>query len=208
VKKIVSKPSIEEIEKIVLLMDELFEQVYEAFVNQRLSLKYEHSAGDIPRNLRQGLVKLYEGTTGSITAAEALSLQSTAINFSKIYYNLLRVSSLVETKVKNKILFSESATGEINELIRRCKELLPHVGDILVTKNSVVVAHVEKEIDLLCKIALNNANIHEDRLCTGVCHPKASIIYMQLLQLVKDILWHYKALISEKDGVPNITETT
>ena len=199
-KKLVSTKSTKEINSTVEMLDQLFLEIYIAFMKHRLSLKYQQLTGELSKKLRQSLARLYEGST-KVSADEALAMQSTAINFSKVFYDLMRISGQVETKVKENVLFSEVASKEMSELMRSTRELVHNVGDALLTRNEVIVEHVQKEIARLSVDAASISGMHENRLCKGVCHPKASIIYMNLLQHLSDILWHYKAMISDEDIV-------
>jgi Na+/phosphate symporter len=199
-KKLISTTSTKEINSAVEMLDQLFLEIYIAFMKHRLTLKYQQVTGDLSKQLRQSLARLYEGSEKT-SAQEALVMQATAINFSKVFYDVMRISSYVETKVKENVLFSEVASKEMSELMRGTRELVHHVGDALLTRNPLIVEHVEKEIARLTTDADRSSGMHEDRLCKGSCHPKASIIYMHLLQHLGDILWHYKALISEEDIV-------
>ena len=199
-KKITSGSATKEMDQIVAMLSELFDQVHTAFMKNRISLKYRQTSEDVGKQVRQSLVGFYEAAT-EIGGAEALAVQATAINLSKIFYDMLRLANQVETKVNTKIMFSDEAVTEMDDLLRRTIALLPHVTDSMRTCNALIVSHVEKEADELRSNAANSTAFHEDRLCKGKCHPKASIVYMQMLQHIQDILWHYKALVCD-NGIP------
>ncbi len=196
-KKLISTKSTKEVNSTVEMLDQLFLELYIAFMKHRLSLKYKQVTDDLSKQLRQSLARLYEGST-KVSAEEALAMQSTAINFSKVFYDLMRISGQVEIKVRENILFSDIASEEMSDLMRGTRELVHDVGDALLTRNPVIVAHVEKETSRLTSAATNSSGMHEDRLCKGTCHPKASIIYMNLLQHLSDIHWHYRALVLDE----------
>ncbi|MDW7651941.1 MAG: hypothetical protein SCK29_09780 [Bacillota bacterium] len=200
-KKIISTSAVKEMEKTVSLLNGLFKEVHTAFMKNRLSLKYRQTLEEANKTIRQSLVNFYEAAAEMGGGEEALSVQATAINLSKIFYDLVRLANQVEKKIGEKILFSDEAVAEMDDLLRRTIDLLPHVADGLRTCNALIVSHVEKEADELRKNAANSTAFHEDRLCKGKCHPKASIIYMQMLQHLQDILWHFKALVCDK-GIP------
>lgn len=202
-KKLCCANSSKEISDTVQTLDQFFLEVNAAFTQHRLTLKYRQANDDLPRQIRKGLVSLYEGCANA-AAGEALAAQSTASNLSKIFYNLLRISAQVETKVKENILFSDAASGEMSSLAKRTRELLRHVGDAVTTQNELILDHVQKETADLFALVESMSAAHEDRLCKGVCHPKASIVYMNLLQHLADILWHYQALLSEGNGLPAV----
>ncbi|RJX29265.1 MAG: hypothetical protein C4554_01135 [Dethiobacter sp.] len=201
-KKIVNSTAVKEINEIMQLFYDFFGEINTAFVKHRLSLKYQQAGSNFAKQSRQRLARFYAAT--ETTGAELLSIQAAAINFSKIFYDILRLSSPVEAKVNEKVLFSDEAVKEMSEILDRTRELLLHVNDALQTGNPLIISHIEKEAEALNSMTLNSTVLHEDRLCKGVCHPKASVIFMLMLQQLQDILWHCKALVSEQNGVPNI----
>ncbi|MBS4030310.1 MAG: hypothetical protein KGZ63_02665 [Clostridiales bacterium] len=201
-KKIVNSSATREIDSIVKMLGEVFTEIQGAFTKNRLSLKYQQTTSEASKTLRKSLVTFYEAAE-EVGGDEALAVQATAINLSKVFYDIMKLSNQVETKVKGKVMFSDEAVAEVNDIFRRTAELLPHVADAMRTCNPLIIAHVDKEVDELRANAANSAVLHEDRLCKGACHPKASIIFMQMLQHLQDILWHFKALVSE-NGMPGL----
>ena len=200
--KIVNPSAAKEMDQIVALLGEMFTEVHNAFMKNRLSLRYEQVSVANAMQIRQSLVTFYEAVA-KMGGGEALTVQRTALNLSKIFYDLLRLSNQVEIKVKEKVLFGEEAVSEMNNLMIRTVALLPHVADALRTCNELIIDHVENEADELRTNATNSTAFHEDRLCKGKCHPKASIIYLQMLQHLQDILWHFKALVCN-NGIPTM----
>lgn len=201
IKKMIGSATATEIEDIVAMFGEFYNDVSTAFLSNRLSLKYQQTSAELSKRLRQRLAKAYESAE-EYSGREALAVQAVAINLSKIFYDLLRLSGNVETKVREKIVFSDTATSEVTEVMRRTGELLPHVADAILTANPLIVAHVEKETESLVQAVQQCINTHEDRLCKGICHPKASVIFMLMTQQIQDILWHYRALVSSEHGLP------
>jgi Na+/phosphate symporter len=201
-KKIVNSAAAKEIDSIAKMLGDVLTEIQGAFKKHRLSLKYQQTTTDVTKTLRKSLVTFYE-VAEEMSGNEALAVQATAINLSKVFYDILRLSNQVETKVKEEVMFSEAAVGEVEELIRRTAELLPHVADAIRTCNPLIIAHVNKEVDELRANAANTTVFHEDRLCKGACHPKASVIFMQMMQHLQDILWHFKALVTE-NGIPSL----
>lgn len=203
-KQPVNSVSFKEIDTILQLFYDYMGEIYTCFEKHRLSLKYQQASSDLNRQLRKSLASLYKGAA-KMPAKEVLLVQAIALNFSKIYYNLLRLSTQVEAKIKDKVLFSDEAVKEMTEFLRRTRELLPHVRDALKTGNNLIISHVVKEADELMSWAAKTTARHEERLTKGICPPKASVIYIQMLLHLEDILWHCKALVSEENGVPVVT---
>ncbi len=200
--KMVNSAATRETDNIVKMLSEVLAELHGAFMKHSMSLKYQQTTTEVTKTLRKSLVSFY-GEAAKLGGEEALIVQSTAINLSKVFYDVLRLSNQVETKIKEDIKFSDEAVGEISDIFKRTADLLPHVADTILTCNPLIVAHVSKEIDELTKNANESSALHMDRLCKGTCHPKASIIFMQMTQQLQDILWHLRALVAE-DGMPCI----
>jgi len=200
-KNIVGSATATEVRDVVAMFGEFYNDVSTAFLSNRLSLKYQQTTAELSKRLRQRLAKAYESAE-AFTGLEALAVQAVTINLSKIFYDLLRLSGNVETKVREKIVFSEAATAEMTEIMRRTGDLFPHIADAVITGNPLIVAHVEKEAEALGAAVQQCIKTHEDRLCKGICHPKASVIFMLMAQQIQDILWHCQALVSNQTGLP------
>lgn len=200
-KKKVGSTTATEVKDVVTMFEEFYNDVSTAFLSNRLSLKYQQNTTELSKRLRQRLAKAYE-SAAEFSGREALTVQAVAINLSKVFYDMLRLSGNVETKVREKILFSETATAEMTEVMRRTGELFPHVSDAVLTGNPLIVAHVEKETEALGLAVQQCIKTHEDRLCKGLCHPKASVIFMLMTQQIQDILWHCRALVSSEHCLP------
>ncbi|MBT9139651.1 MAG: hypothetical protein DDT30_00223 [Dehalococcoidia bacterium] len=197
--KIVNTSATAALEQLISELGEMFTEINTAFTQHRLSLKYKQATDDSAKQIRKCLVTLSEATK-ELSGAEALAIHGIAINLSKVFYGALRLINQVESKINNKVLFSEEAVAEMNRLLKRSSDLLPHVADALRTCNELIEKHVEKEVEELRSYAANSTLAHEDRLCKKVCQPKAAVIYLQMLQHIQDILWHFRALACH-DGI-------
>ncbi|MCR3921044.1 MAG: hypothetical protein NUK65_00800 [Firmicutes bacterium] len=191
-----------EIENVVTMLTELFTQVEQSFSKHRLSLKHKQTTARVTTQMRGTLTTLHQ-LIGEINRDEALAVQATVLNVGKVYYSLLRLSYQVEKKVEDNIVFTKVAADDMHEILQRTRALLPHVNDTLRTCNTVLATHVKEEVDVLLTNAESATKLHEERLCTGVCHPNTANIYLQMLAYLQDILWHMKALVCE-NGLPII----
>ncbi|EEG78626.1 Na/Pi cotransporter family protein [Dethiobacter alkaliphilus] len=192
--KILSASASKEMYQIVSKLNQLFSEIHTAFMKNRLSLKYRQALEKLGKQISMGLVEFSESAR-QMDKNEALTVHATAVNLSKIFYDLLRLATQVEKKINSRTRFTNAAIKEMNDILCRTVSVLPHVADGLRTCNPVILAHVHKEVDTLRRDSANSINFHEDRLCEGKCHPRACIVYMQMLQHLQNILWHYKAMI-------------
>jgi Na+/phosphate symporter len=96
----------------------------------------------------------------------------------------------VRNKVNENVLFSDKAVGELKFLFENTREVLKSAGDFFLTRNPLLMNYVLEKGVYLNEIADSYAIEHEDRLISGVCMPKASPLYINILESVARINWH------------------
>lgn len=97
-------------------------------------------------------------------------------------------------KVKGEVLFSDKAVGEIKDFFTIAVEGLRNLHDIILTKNRVLANYLLDQIDTYEEIGLRYTDEHQERLIKGVCLAQSSVIYLQLLASLRDLLNHQKAI--------------
>ncbi len=99
-----------------------------------------------------------------------------------------------KTKMTTGVLFSDRAVSEINFLYKNLIELTKSAGDIILTKNLLLTKHIIVESDKVNEKANDYATLHEERLVLGVCNPKSSSIFLDVLDSFKGISFHLKKI--------------
>ena len=97
---------------------------------------------------------------------------------------------IVRNKIKDEILFSNKAVEELKYLFENTRKILKSAGDAFLTGNPVLVKYVLEEGVRLNEVGDNYAIEHEDRLISGVCIPKASPLYINILDCLSRVNWH------------------
>jgi Na+/phosphate symporter len=75
------------------------------------------------------------------------------------------------------------------------------VGDIILTKNALLTNHIVVEAEKLNKSANDSATLHEERLVLGICKPKSSSLFLDLLDSFKGILYHLKKIADASQSI-------
>lgn len=96
----------------------------------------------------------------------------------------------VKIKINEDILFSDKAIGELRYLFENTREILKNAGDTFLTRNRFLLDHVLDKGSYLNKLADSYALEHEDRLISGVCMPKASPMFLNILESTVKVNWH------------------
>lgn len=107
------------------------------------------------------------------------------------------VIKTVHTKISEGTLFSDKAVSELNYLFNSVKDVLRDVKDILITLNPVLIEHTLSLSGKINQMADEFATLHEERLVTGICHPKHSSMYLDMLDNLRMVVWHAKETIKK-----------
>ncbi len=97
---------------------------------------------------------------------------------------------LVRNKIKEDILFSNKGVLELKYLFENTRKVLTNAGDALLTGNPVIVKCVIEEGLRLNELGDEYAIEHEDRIISGVCIPKASPLYLNLIDCLSRVNRH------------------
>ena len=118
------------------------------------------------------------------------SLQKLAINLD----DLLRAS---DSKIALDVAFTEKALKEISDMIAGVKELARDTKDFFTTKNPRLSDQIAAGSAKLKTMADEFALVHQQRLIVGLCSPKASYLYLDIIESLKRMTREL-ALIAEK----------
>ncbi len=106
--------------------------------------------------------------------------------------HLERVGDYVESiincarvKARDGIPFSDKAHAELTELFGLLSDILKSIREILASSNWELLQPVREKQRRLAQMTLDFALAHEDRLLEGLCSPKASSLYLDILDSVK-----------------------
>ena len=124
-----------------------------------------------------------------------MGLVSAGTHIKKIGDNVIDILGCIKIKVSDSMLFSEKAVDELDYLFLNTKDILKNTGDALVTKNKTLVKHILETESSLRQKACNFEIVHEERLISGVCVPKASSLYLSMVNSIRDVNWHIRQVL-------------
>lgn len=125
---------------------------------------------------------------------------SVSIHLFKIWENLEKLHELIENKISGNILFSDKAVYETLFLLQRLVEILRPTADIILARNAFLGMYIKESQLSVEKMAADYATLHEDRLIRGECVPAVSLLYVNMLEAIKDIAWHTKEIATKLTG--------
>jgi len=92
-----------------------------------------------------------------------------------------------KTILSNNIMLNVKVTMEITELSTAMKKQFRDTKDFIFTRNPVLKENIRTGMERIIEMADAAALMHEGRLITGVCMPKASYLYLPLIASFKRI---------------------
>jgi Na+/phosphate symporter len=93
----------------------------------------------------------------------------------------------VQMTVDADIPLTEKAFSEISEMMALLKDLARDTNDVLATKNSHFRAYAVSSVEHLLQRTYECGLEHQERVVVGACTPKASFLYLDLMDSMKRI---------------------
>jgi Na+/phosphate symporter len=97
------------------------------------------------------------------------------------------VVNCAKIKARDGILFSDKALAEVERLFGALSSVIENFRDLLSTLNPTLLGIVTKGCNDVIQMTLDFAVSHEDRLIEGLCSPKASSLYLDVLDSVRGV---------------------
>jgi phosphate uptake regulator len=112
------------------------------------------------------------------------------VHLERIGDNLELMVRALKTVLQEGIPFTERAVKELNTLFAKAIELLEGVRDVIATQNPLLIRSLRTEGHHYRELVDEYVLFHQQRLIEGVCLPKASSIFVALLDYLKGIEGH------------------
>jgi Na+/phosphate symporter len=112
------------------------------------------------------------------------------VHLERIGDNVELLGRALTAVIREGIPFTERAVKELNTLFARALELLECVRDVILTQNRVLLRHIQSEGQRYEELVNEYALFHQQRLIEGLCLPKASSLFVALLDYLKGITEH------------------
>jgi len=100
----------------------------------------------------------------------------------------------IRTMIQEGIPFSDDGIKEVSTLFQKAIEILECIGDAITTKNRVLIRHIVEDGKQFENIANDYLLNHQQRLTEAVCLPKASSVYLAMLDYLKGIESHTRQI--------------
>jgi Na+/phosphate symporter len=138
--------------------------------------------------------KSSSGEKGKEWAKPYLSMAS---SFDRMGYNMDGMVDRLNSMLKERILFSDRAVKEVNDIFQEAMDLLESLPTLIQTKNKLLAQHMGEQVRSILKIADGYSEEHEERLIQGVCMPRSSPLYLGLIESLKGVIAHTLEVIGK-----------
>lgn len=101
----------------------------------------------------------------------------------------------VKIKVNEGVLFSDKGVSEISHIFRETLDVVKTAGDAIMTKNEVLKKYVIDKYASIAQAVDAYSEEHEDRLIKGVCQPKSSSLYLNIVDSLVKVVWDMKQAV-------------
>jgi Na+/phosphate symporter len=146
--------------------------------------------------LKEAETKLTTILASNLPFTEEVVKKKTKDEVEKKYLNLLPdlqlmagiIRNLINEKkrtIESGLLFTDKAINEINGLYTLMQTQFKDATDHLLTKNVHLKMHIRTGMEEVSERAADYVAMHQTRLITGECMPKASYSYIAIVDLIK-----------------------
>src|SRR5215470_10406683 len=168
---------------------EMLTLVRDAFRRQDCApLERADRLGQEIHRLEKALISHAENASADVLAGP--------MHLERVFDNIELLIRAVRTMVADGVPFSERAMREVETLFARALELLECVRDVFITGNRVLVRYVVEHGRGFESLTEDFARVHEQRLIEGVCMPRASSLYLAMLDDLKGVERHTRQIAS------------
>jgi Na+/phosphate symporter len=124
-------------------------------------------------------------------------------NIGQLARGIAGLGDIVLEKIENRVLFSDKANHEVKSLLALVRKSIGDVFDGIETGNQTLLIAVIASSEKIAAEANAAATEHEERLVRGVCQPKSSAVFLDLIYSLRGISHALKMLVKdvpEKEG--------
>jgi Na+/phosphate symporter len=158
--------------------------IYKGFAGQKLNLLKESRSKfrEIWKNRLPAVEKLIEDKDKNEVEKKFVTLLP---HLQRVALAIDNLVDKMEIKVETHALFSQKALDEIKQLMVAVGAEFTDVKDYCMTKNPVLKEQIHMDMQKVRKMIDDFEMVHQNRLITGVCMPKASFLYIDMTDSLK-----------------------
>lgn len=177
------------IDRISKLFEEtvpILNSIYRGFVGHKLNLLKE-SKLQFRESLKARLPEI-EKLVEEKDKNEAVTRFVIALpHLQRIALALDNLVEKMEAQVEAKVLFTQKALDEIKQLMVAVGTEFTDVKDYCMTRNPLLKEQIRADMEKVRAMIDDFDIVHQNRLITGVCMPRASYLYIDMTDSLKNM---------------------
>ncbi|MFH1678786.1 MAG: PhoU domain-containing protein [Candidatus Omnitrophota bacterium] len=159
-------------------------------------LKDEDKLNDTEKSLSLSLVEISKEKSKSADVRYIALLAEIVANLEEIGDYVKDMIERIEIKIKERLFFSEEALSEYTHLYNVVQTALSDVVKSLKLDDKNFSRRILGDEEHVDRLLIRYRNTHTKRLLSGICDPRASNMYLDLLDFTAQIFRHTKAIAS------------
>jgi Na+/phosphate symporter len=162
----------------------ILHNIYRGFVGQKINLLKENKLifRESLKKRLPGIEKLVEDKDKNEVVKRFLIALP---HLQRVALALDNLVDKMEIKVETNVLFNQKALDEIKQLMVAVGAEFTDVKDYCITKNPLLKAQIQTDMEKVMRMIDDFETVHQNRLITGVCMPKASYLYIDMTDSLK-----------------------
>ena len=190
--KMINYEGLSSVKNIISTFLQIAEKLQRSFLYHKTELpEIEKLSSMINEQVRNELLNL-----SSHNKEKASQLIEIYKRLEIVHDSLTRISMAIQAKTEERVLFSDKAVKEVEALFKNLQSILTNMVDFITTKNAVLSKHITEDqarYEISCQ---HFSTGHEERLIEGICMPRSSTIYLNILNNLCNISWHLVTIVS------------
>ncbi len=178
---------------------QMWQTTHKAFMEHDLDLltgvlSDENKLNDSEKEITAGLVELARQTKNKEEKQQAMIFADVVGDLELIGDYCKDILERVQIKIEEKLLFSDDAVKEYEELYLRTENALDEIVSAFKKNNFNLVKEVfrnEEHIDSLVDVYRKR---HNQRLIDGICSPMACNMFLNMLDFTAAVYYHIKKI--------------
>jgi len=189
----------EKINQMAELALSMLVNTFDGFMKHELDilsdvLKNEDKLNDMEKSLNFSLVEISKEKSKSADVRYIALLAEIVGDLEEIGDYVKDMIERIEIKIKERLFFSEEALSEYTHLYSVVHSALTDVVKSLKLDDKNFSRRILGDEEHVDRLLIRYRNTHTKRLLSGICDPRASNMYLDLLDFTAQIFRHIKAI--------------
>ncbi|MBM3255287.1 MAG: Na/Pi cotransporter family protein [Candidatus Omnitrophica bacterium] len=177
----------------------MWQETHSAFIEHDLQilsgvLEQEVKLNDLEKELTIELIELGRATKVKTDKSKALIYADVVADLELIGDYCKDMLERIQIKIEEKLLFSDDAVKEYEELYRKTESSLKEITEALDKDKPGLVKEVIKGEGHIDKMVDECRRRHNQRLLDGICSPLACNMFLNMLDFTAAVYYHAKKI--------------